>query len=192
MASTKIVGFLHNTHEGLEGEGGSLMNYVLAANGLFAQAESPLLTATVQAVPAEVRGLAPLPEAHVELPMGLVPYGCLQEAVGWMAFSRPNELCVEVVWIGTSYAVQVPEQKATPISVHYTPSLNVVLTLHSHPDMEAFFSGTDDHDESGLGLFGVVGGTFPPVAFQFRVGVYGYFQPVAPRRIFKEWPWVTD
>lgn len=192
MGRTNITGYLHNTHEGLQGARGSLYDYILAANGVFVSAASPLLKATVQVAAVEVLGLSPLPKAHVDLPKGRIPYGLLLEALGLMELKSPNELCCEVVWDGGHYSLTVPDQEGTPGSVHYAPSGNALLTLHSHPDMGAFFSSTDDKDEQGLGLFGVVGIDNGLWSSKFRVGVYGHFQPVAPEHIFKECPWLTE
>lgn len=67
------VGYLLNTERGQEGEPGLFYNYILAGNGLFVRAKSPLLQATVQIAYAPVRGLLPL-EERVELPMGSIPH----------------------------------------------------------------------------------------------------------------------
>ncbi len=55
-----------------------------------------------------------------------------------------------------------------------------VMDIHSHNTMQAFFSGTDDRDESGYpGLFGVIGNLHETPKFLFRAGVDG---------VFKEYP----
>ena len=43
----KMVGYLVNHPDGLVGERGAYYNYILASNGLFIEAESPLIDARV-------------------------------------------------------------------------------------------------------------------------------------------------
>ena len=62
----------------------------------------------------------------------------------------------------------------------------MVAEFHSHGSARAFFSATDDRDEQGFRIYGVVGrlDTLRP-ELRLRVGVYGHFAPV-------EWPQVFD
>ncbi len=185
MATTRIVGYLHNTPTGLEGERGSFANYILAANGLFISAESPLLNATVLVARAEVRGLAPLQEGQVEIPRDRIPNRLWDQMLSIARWAYPNEVCMEVLWARGDYVVGVPRQEATAASVQYHPSGGALLTIHSHAGMGAFFSGTDDRDEQGLGVYGVVGHVneeTPTVGL--RVGVYGHFWPIPFDQVF--------
>jgi hypothetical protein len=88
--------------------------------------------------------------------------------------------------------------------VSYLNPDSVVLDMHTHPKMPARFSGTDNRDETGLKLYGVYGcyGYYHEVtddmshdeamgwlqnnqaAIHLRVGVYGYFYPVAWKDVF--------
>jgi len=76
---------------------------------------------------------------------------------------RRHEVLLLILHGPAGYRLVVPEdQLATPTSVVYTPpSLaageSVILALHSHHTLPAFFSATDDADEQGLGLYAVVG-----------------------------------
>ena len=56
------VGYLINTERGPEGNPGLFYNYVLAQNGLFIRAESPLIAATISIAGAYIRGISPLRE----------------------------------------------------------------------------------------------------------------------------------
>jgi len=82
---------------------------------------------------------------------------------------------------------------------------SVLLDMHTHPKMRAAFSGQDNRDETGLKLYAVVGhlGHYVPVpadalreetmdilanntpAVSLRVGVYGYFWPIAWTDVFE-------
>ena len=68
----------------------------------------------------------------------------------------------------------------------YRPPRDALLQIHSHGAYPAYFSATDDADEQGFGLYGVVGrlgSERPEVAL--RVGVYGYFLPVPLEAVFE-------
>ena len=71
------------------------------------------------------------------------------------------------------------EQEGSSSRVRYQPLPNTVIDLHSHGAMGAGFSQTDDEDEQGLRIYGVVG-RFDQDALQMslRVGAYAYFAPV--------------
>ena len=80
----------------------------------------------------------------------------------------------------------VPEQEGTASSLKYTPPAGVVAEFHSHGRSRAFFSKTDDGDEQGFRVYGVVGRLDDPEPeMSLRVGVYGHFAPV-------DWPQVFD
>ena len=56
---------------------------------------------------------------------------------------------------------------------------------HDHTQTRAFFSGTDDRDEQGFRIYGVVGrlDTLRP-ELSLRVGVYGHHAPVRWSQVF--------
>ena len=60
----------------------------------------------------------------------------------------------------------------------------MVAEFHSHGSSRAFFSATDDRDEQGFRIYGVVGRLNDPrPELRLRMGVYGHFAPV-------DWPHV--
>ena len=62
----------------------------------------------------------------------------------------------------------------------------MVAEFHSHGSSRAFFSKTDDADEQGFRIYGVVGRLDDPESeLSLRVGVYGHFAPA-------DWPQVFD
>ena len=97
----------------------------------------------------------------------------------WLA-SPDKELYVGIRWNG-GYQLYVPEQEGEMANVHYRCADDVVVELHSHPRMAAQFSGTDNKDEQGLKVYGVVNRE----AVNLRVGVYGYW-------MFVEWSDIFD
>jgi PRTRC genetic system protein A len=179
----KPAGYLINTREGLAGEPGLFYDYVLAGNGLFVRARSPLLEATVNIAPAEVRGLSPL-EERVRLPRGKIPRSLYELALSILLGDRYHERYLAVTWEG-EYRLRVPPQDRDSCGVEYEVLPNTVLDIHSHGTMSAFFSATDDRDEQGLRLYMVVGrlDTLLPEV-EIRVGVYGYFAQVKREEVF--------
>lgn len=132
-----------------EGQPGTGYNYILAANGLFIQAEHDRLRATIPVAPAPVRGLAPL-EPHVELPHGPIPRHLLYRTLSLMRRVAPRELFAAFTWSPeTDYALHVPQQDAAPARVTYEPQPDTVLEMHSHGLLNAYFSSQDDSDEQG-------------------------------------------
>jgi len=86
---------------------------------------------------------------------------------------------------GTLHA-RVPAQDASAGRVHYqTVAEPVLLDLHSHHQMAAYFSATDDADDTGLGVSAVIGRIFdqqPEIAV--RLCCYGHTQRVPPLVVF--------
>lgn len=177
------VGYLLNTKEGLVGEPGQFYDYILAGNGVFARVRGPLLGATVLIGEAHVRGLLPLEEA-VELPKGKLPRDLYDLALSALAVDPWHEHYLAVTWDGR-YHLNYPSQEGGGGGVTYERLPGTVLDIHSHGSIGAFFSGTDNRDEQGLGLYMVVGRLhmlFPEV--QLRMGVYGYFAPLEVEEVF--------
>ena len=167
-----------------DGRPGTGFNYVMAGNGLFIQASSPLLEATIPIADVPVRGLAPL-EPSLHLPHGQLPRHLLYHAITAMRRAAPNELFTAVTWTPTTgYDLQIPEQDAHRAHVSYQPIPNTVLEIHSHGTLRAFFSGQDNQDEQGFAVYGVVGRVTDRTELTFRVGIYGHFHPVPVSHIF--------
>lgn len=179
----RAVGYLLNREGGPEGAPGLFYNYILAENGIFIRAQSPLIEATINTAPAHVRGLLPLEEELI-LPRGKIPWRLYDLALSILFVDRYRERYLAVTWEG-EYRLRIPPQEGESSGVSYEVLPNTVLDIHSHGGMSAFFSGTDDRDEQGLQLYMVVGrlDTLLPEV-EMRVGVYGYFAPVQREEVF--------
>ncbi len=177
------VGYLVNNPAGLAGAHGIGYDYVLGSGGLYVQSESAHLTARAQVASCEVRGLAPVTE-KVELAHGPIPSRLFEFGLRWFQDDPGTERFFAVRWDGRTYRLVIPEQEGTASSVTYTPPAGVVAEFHSHGSSRAFFSKTDDSDEQGFRIYGVVGRLDDPLPeLSLRVGVYGHFAPV-------DWPQV--
>ena len=172
------VGYLVNHPDGLTGAHGIGYDYVLGAGGICVQSESADLTARVLVAPCEVRGLAPVFE-KVGLIHGPIPAHLLELGLRWFKTTPDSERFFAIRWDGSCYGLVVPKQEGTATSLKYRPPARVVAEFHSHGSSRAFFSETDDGDEQGFRIYGVVGrlDTDRP-EISLRVGIYGHFAPV--------------
>jgi len=163
---------------------GLAYDYVVAGDGLYVVADNRYLAARVPVARATVRGLPSL-YASLTLRAGRLPQRFWDQIVA-VACARPKcEVLLAVTLDPTGYRLLRPAQIAGPASVVYRPPRDALLQIHSHGAYPAHFSRTDDADEQGFGLYGVVGrlgSERPEVAL--RVGVYGYFLPVPWEAVF--------
>ena len=190
------VGYLIKTKEGLEGVRGTFYDYTLAENGVFIEAEGPLLAARVPVVHGQIRGLGPL-EPKVVLRYGLIPQYMFDLALSAMLADVKLERYLAVVW-NDGYHLYVPEQAASKEQlldgiddghgsgggVVYLNPDKVILDLHSHGTMRSFFSPEDNRDEQGLKLYGVIGRLDKTPQVLLRVGVYGYHHIISWSDVF--------
>ena len=178
------MGYLVNRPGGLSGFQGIGYDYVLGAGGLYVQSESAHLTARVPVAPCTVRGLAPIAE-KVQLTHGPIPAGLFELGLRWYRDDPDTERLFAVRWDGRSYRLVVPPQLGTATRLAYLPPKGVVAEFHSHGSSRAFFSATDDGDEQGFRIYGVVGRLDAPrPELSLRVGVYGHFALVGWSQVF--------
>ena len=178
------MGYLVNHPAGLAGVQGVGYDYVFGSGGVYVQSESAHLTARALVAPAEVRGLAPVSE-KVELAHGLIPAHVFELGLAWMLAAPHTERFFAVGWDGYAYRLVVPPQEGTGSSLSYQPPHGVIAEFHSHGSHRAFFSATDDRDEQGFRVYGVVGRLHDPLPeLALRVGVYGHFAPLHWSQVF--------
>ena len=178
------MGYLVNHPGGLSGFHGVGFDYVLGSGGLYVQSESASLTARILVAPAEVRGLAPVSE-KLELAHGPVPAHVFELGLAWMQAAPGTERFFAVRWDGDAYRLVVPPQEGTGSSLSYQPPSVVVAEFHSHAKHSAFFSATDDGDEQGFSVYGVVGRLDTPTPeLTLRLGIYGHFAPLHWSQVF--------
>ncbi len=157
---------------------------MLGSGGLYVQSESAHLTARVLVAPAEVRGLAPVTE-KVTFTHGPVSAHVFEMGLGWMLAAPDTERFFAVRWDGGAYRLVVPPQEGTSASLTYQPPQGVIAEFHSHGSHSAFFSATDDRDEQGFRVYGVVGRLGKPEPeLTLRIGIYGHFAPLHWSQVF--------
>ena len=179
------MGYLVNHPAGLSGAHGVGYDYVLGAGGVYVQSESAHLTVRALVAPAEVRGLAPVSQ-KVQLAHGPIPAHVFELGLRWFQAAPDTERFFAVRWDGGAYRLVIPPQAGTGSSLTYQPPGGTVAEFHSHGSHRAFFSSTDDRDEQGFRIYGVVGrlDTLEP-ELALRIGIYGHFAQVG-------WPQVVD
>ena len=177
-----------NRPGGLAGSQGVGYDYVLGAGGLYVQSESAHLTARIAVAPAQVRGLVPVTE-KVELAHGPIAAHVFELGLSWMLAAPDTERFFAVGWDGDTYRLVVPPQEGTGSSLTYRPPSGVVAEFHSHGRHRAFFSATDDADEQGFRIYGVVGrlNALQP-ELTLRLGIYGHFAPMYWSQVFDGLP----
>ena len=178
------MGYLVNQPSGLAGSQGIGFDYVVGSGGLYVQSESAHLTARILVAPADVRGLAPVSE-KLTLAHGPIPAHVFELGLAWLLAAPGTERFFAVGWDGAAYRLVLPPQSGTSASLTYQPPAGAVAEFHSHGRHRAFFSATDDRDEQGFRVYGVVGSldtTEPELAL--RVGIYGHFAPLHWSQVF--------
>ncbi len=178
------VGYLVNHPAGLAGVHGIGYDYVLGSGGVYVQSQGAHLTARVPVAPGEVRGLAPVDE-KLQLTHGPIPAQLFELGLRWFQDDPDTERLFAVRWDGRAYRLVVPAQAGTAASLAYRLPAGVVAEFHSHGISSAFFSATDDRDEQGFRIYGVVGRLDTPrPELRLRVGVSGHFAPVGWPQVF--------
>jgi PRTRC genetic system protein A len=77
-------------------------------------------------------------------------------------------------------------QQGTAASLRYTMPVRgtILLDLHSHHQMDAYFSATDDADDTGLSVSAVIGQIYTRPEIVVRLNVYGHRWPVPALLVF--------
>lgn len=114
-----------------------------------------------------------------------IPFSVLSEILAFFKSYISNEQITEalayIFWSKAEerYFVHIPKQEVSKDSVDTTEMplederFTLVMEIHSHNTMPAYFSGDDDKDEKATGLYAVVGSfdkVFPDILVRISVG----------------------
>lgn len=101
---------------------------------------------------------------------------------------KQTEALANLVWTGSGWRTHFPRQLASPAGVQTSEPLpaGAVVQLHSHARMKPFWSSTDNADEQGFLIYGVVGriGSTAPQLL-LRVGINGHWLPLRWNDVFR-------
>lgn len=112
---------------------------------------------------------APMGEEMKFLPAGKIPIKLFDEIIQFFkavmeVLRTEDEAMAHILWNKEKgYHIGIPTQKVSKASVNYVfdhinPGDVIVVDIHSHNTMGAFFSGTDNNDDRRMiGFSGVVG-----------------------------------
>jgi PRTRC genetic system protein A len=164
--------------------------YILAANGLFVRAETRFWQACILVAACEVRGLQPL-QSWFGLKIGRLPATLLTAVIGDARQQRRdggglNEALYQFRHDGHQVRLVRPAQQATAsrVQTRQPPPPDMILEIHSHGATPAYWSATDNRDEQGACLYGVMGRLDGRPQVRLRVGVYGYWQELPLTAVF--------
>lgn len=168
------------------------INIIVSRNGVFERRENEIGIFTYQLCEAkddnEIIGLKEMLYIPLALKLPKLPVALLQQVHHFFKDVCEKqggvEAAVQIFWNREvkSYFIYVNEQIVTTGSVNFVRDEELekkhllVMDIHSHNTMNAFWSATDDRDEKGTRLFGVIGKLedFIP-EMKFRLGVSGRF-----------------
>ena len=166
--------------------------YVLAGNGIFIRAETHFFEAVLPIAPCAVRGLTPL-HHHFRLKVPRIPARLLDTILANARRARRsdgslNEVLYQFCHRGQTIQVRKPVQKATPTSIKAIgiEKPEILCDLHSHANMPANFSPTDNRDERGARVYAIIGKLDNAPEIRLRVGLYGYWLPLPVTAVFTD------
>jgi PRTRC genetic system protein A len=173
--------------------------YVIAQNGVFVWARRVGLEALIPVAQCHIRGLYPV-EPYVRLAYPPVDIWLVAEMLTRSRQARTPqggylEILFYLTWEQTfGWHLAVPAQKQEALRV--LPVLDEVgqalyadtlIEIHSHHTMRAFFSATDNKDEQGFRIYGVIGCVDNqrdfPTEMRLRVGIYGHFWEIPASQV---------
>ena len=159
--------------------------FVIANDGMYVEAINPVLEVRLPVAKSSIKlPYGQISTAGVQLSHGQIPKRILLDVCEKTFLCAPNEWAGLVVWdkIRKEYALYEPD--VISFSAGHISYRNVlpdkyelVMDLHSHGNMPAFFSKTDDKsDVGGFYIAGVIGNcdTGDPT-FATRIVVNGHF-----------------
>lgn len=127
------------------------------------------------------------------LDAGKIPGKLLDEIIAFFRKDPEKEAAAQIFYDAErkEYRVHYPPQEAGSCSVVFRrdPELEndcvLMMDVHSHGRMQAFFSTVDDHDEKGTRLFLVIGRLDKAVQCRLRAGIAGSYREVPIADVFE-------
>lgn len=165
--------------------------YVMAQQGVVKVAECEMFAGSVNVAPGCIKGLPIYPSIGGVLYVPRIPFSLLATVLDHARRAgdvlTPVEQMYHFHWIEGQWRVSVPKQVATAGAVTYQGgnAPTIVMDLHSHHSMRAYFSPTDDRDEQGFRFYAVIGRIYEQPEIVVRLGVYGDFIGIPASTLFE-------
>lgn len=176
---------------------GLLYKYLYGANGIFLTAENKIFNTTIPITtiknPAQyVRGLEVI-QPNIRLPKR-VPSSLLAKMVYYSRQAIPKEVLFYLRYALNEWALIIPDQKTGhAFAIPSNDSLYIPIEVHSHNTMPAIFSTTDNRDENGLRIYGVLGRVDRQVVdLRLRISIYGHYSVLPYQLVFNPTPEVKN
>jgi PRTRC genetic system protein A len=187
----KLVTYrLYQTEQALPPYDATAYQYLLAGNGLFVRTQTRFWSACIPVTRCLVRGL-PLLKPHFTLKVPRIPATLLTAVIGDARQQRGrngrlHEALYHFRHDGQRVRLVRPAQQATSgsVSTRQVGGPDTLLELHTHGDMAAYWSPTDNRDEQGACLYGVLGKLGGRPELRLRVGIYGYWYRLPRAAVF--------
>jgi len=196
-------------HAGPPDPSGLIADVVLDGAGLYLAAGTPDVAIRVRLGHASIPGLPVVPMG-VRLRHGLLDASLWDALVQRARAAMPHEVLLAViarepadgelfVAAAGSYTVVEPQldeagtgdwqpQHASGCAVRATPIPDALVEVHSHHAMRAYFSATDDRDETARRVYGVIGrldSQQPEIALRVATGCKPHaVEPVPFAQVF--------
>ena len=192
----KLVDYVAATELPLPPINAAMYEYVMASNGVFVRGRRTGLSVMLPVMsgpPTPLRGLVPV-EPFVQLDHPRVPAELVDEMLEAALGAKdddlkPVEALFHLTWDACGSRLQMPPQERSIMSVKpigHAPSYETAaVEVHSHHGMAARFSSTDDADEVGFRIFGVLGEIFTRPTLRVRVGLYGHYWEIPATWVFQ-------
>ncbi len=173
------VGHLIAASDGsIEGAQGIGYDYIMAAGGLYVQSQSDDIVARINIARRNIRGLGAIDE-KIQLTDGPIPGHMIALGLRWFRTNPDTERFFAIRRGTEGYELVIPEQEGQALSLTYTPEPRAIAEFHSHSRARALFSKTDNADEQGFKIYGVLGRAHQSVPeLNLRLGIYGNFAPL--------------
>jgi PRTRC genetic system protein A len=168
--------------------------YLLAGNGVYIRTENRFFQTQFPIAPCVVRGLAAL-ETQFHLKVPRLPGVLLGHILADARQARHpggalNEALYRFHHWGQQVRVEKPAQRGgvARVSAAGSSVAEIIGELHTHGQMDAFFSQIDDADEQGCQFYAVAGrlDARPAPQIRLRLGVYGYWLPLPVTAVFTD------
>ncbi len=195
MLFTNLIKYIIHQKPDLPPLGAIGYEYITASNGIYVRAENRFIKALipiVQAPAGTVRGLHPLAPS-IKLKVSPMPISLLKDILANARQMRTKtgqlrEVLYRFHYNGPQVRVDRPQQDASSTHVRTIGDggPDVILELHSHGNMNAFWSARDNADEKGFRFYGVIGNLDLKPQIRLRLGVYGYYYNISKNFIFSD------
>ncbi|PMB50112.1 hypothetical protein CEN40_02905 [Fischerella thermalis CCMEE 5205] len=168
-----------------------LQEYWLAGNGVFVRSHRRELEVCLQTTQTHVAGLQPL-EPYFRLTVPKVPSQVITDIINAASINTYQEILFYLGVENNQWWCHTPLQTASEAHVVSLESslkksyTDAVVEIHSHGNLSAYPSITDNQEEKGkFRVFAIIGTLNTTPTVYTRIGIYNHFFQINPNLIFE-------